>query len=308
MPPLALLVLSSVLLTACGDWTFNSKNGIKESRDTHGSLVLELTGHKFPDHTYPVGVDTKDVTLVIPSKYNPELLGGNVYINFQLPPMKPWASPPPLPPELASGLWIYERKKLSDPETRKTWEGLRERDRLRKRVALDLLSPAFSTMRKLEIDYRLNPQYGPAENPQPDSNSHVRDGDVAGLKRFSMRYCFAPNQLEPNPEDPPDRRYLNRRSFLKHKAPDDPTPEYCALNRHNSLFISPPDVPLDDSVYIECSPVLFECDVYFQAGHRQARVRLDENDVVIWQEIIGPIRNLINGFVLPNERNSERQR
>ena len=313
---IALIGLSVSLLAACGETRLHYKNGIRGQKDENGNLFLQLRGHTFSDLRLTGGkspnkeFSTEDVKLLLPVGYRPELSYEYAFFTFQLPYIKPLDPPPDFSPELEAQLRLYSRDRrnpdsLSNPETLRWFQDARQRTRMIKRVRLNLLDPAFATDRIRRQKYQFySPRYafgkkrGVITEIRGGVGTHLPDGNVAGLQRFSAMHCYSPSELEVDPQYPESKVYLQMRQNLKNKEADDPTPEGCRLDRRDSFFISPPSVPVDESVFIECHTIIWFCDIHFQAGRRAAVVVIDDYDVPLWREIIGPIRRTIDGFVV----------
>jgi hypothetical protein len=241
------------------------------------------------------------VTLKIPAQYKPEASREwphtsspsieSVDITIVLSGMKPWATPPPIHPEVYDGPRLYsslnsllgkEPDSMSNPKTRATFETWREHARIHKRVKLRRNGSLSSAQQKNRAaTFYRTLQSGAVD---PDQGGYLLDGEIGGLRRFSKLYCYSAYQ----------RTEQQHKQILEHKQRDDPSPPGCVVDRDLALYVSPPDA--SDWVLIECH-ALGNCDASFQAGQREARLSLWAYDVERWRETVNPVRGIVDSFV-----------
>jgi hypothetical protein len=211
-----------------------------------------------------------------------------VYINFKFPEIKPWKETPRLEMTTADGwsllTWMhkFDVKNQQPAPPQPSSAGL-EAGRA---WALNLKKRVLITLDRDSYDGYAGREY--ARKQGKEAGRYVEDGMQAGLERYSTLRCYTPEQ----------REALNIQEFLRAKPDDDPTPQFCRLDRRDAILVSPPDVVKDnEGVDIHCAPT--GCHANFLAGGRGARIELSHENLAHWQERVEAARQLVNRFVVP---------
>lgn len=299
------LAICVLTVTACAE-----KSEEERRQETNSRLApeAELTADRsvivrWPALTSSSGEQVaKEVTLKVPAQYAPAPQREWPYsakpriesllIEVVLSNIKPWAESPPIDPEVYDGPRLYSAinvlfgqkpDSMDNPKTRAEFETWRERSRTHKIVRIKRnISFGTSEQRRHAVNFLRRLYDSPSE---VDREGYLRDGEVGGLRRFSKVYCQSVHD--------PSTSHGKRNP--EHKQADDPSPPGCSANRDLALFVAPFEAT--EWVFIECHP-LGVCTARFQAGSRGVEVDMWFHDVVRWRETVGPIRELIDGFVI----------
>jgi len=124
--------------------------------------------------------------------------------------------------------------------------------------------------------------------------------DVNGLQHYKSLSCYDVEELKKDVQ-------LKRMGYkasqvtldrLANKAADDPTPKNCISNELDQFWISPPEVPDNESVGIYCGTTA-NCEIKFRYKSRNVSIITHENRFKViprWQTYIKQVIQTIQQF------------
>lgn len=256
-------------------------------RVENGSLVVEWPAERNRRTLL------EPVRLEIPAALRPWPQRSSIDLHLVVD-LPPWQVLPPIDAETYDGPRLYSAWKtifglkpdtMADPKIRADYERWRQWRRTDKLVVLyrDRDLPA-EPMEALErIAHASNVQQGSVLEAR--DGSHVRDGELAGLTRYSRLICYG----EGNRQQP------DVQAFLRRKAADDPSPAGCVAVRAAALLFR--GLGTEDATLIACRSTVDECTAYIQVAGRLAEFPIFVHDLPQWRDTVEPLRAQLRRLV-----------